>query len=704
MLLLKEIKLLNFLSHHSTTVDFSNVHSLLISGRSGSGKSSVVDALVWTLYAKSRADNKSLIKRGTTNAKVTVVLYDDEDKRTYRVERTIDLNNKHELKIFEKEDEKKFVPIKTNGTKETQSYLEKNIVHASYILFCNSVVYLQDNPESFVSQTALNRKNILMEIVKASDYDEYLEKAKKELSKIKTNREVLLSKIDGEQTSIANNQNVADKLKEYEEEESRIKKEIETLKEEYKKYADRLEEINGQKMDITIAQETLKMKLKEYDKADGEFKRLNQELIDLSKIDVNALKEKMDLLAVKQKELEVYNESKDAVMAWNEKYSKILNSRPPKQDFELMIAEINKNLISVINEKANGCPKCGYIDPAWSQNHQERIKYQEELLNATTGRLEAYSEAVAECDRQEKELGKQPSLSLFPAMYSKLKEVIEELKGSEKDFAKVQNLEANKAKIEIQIKTATAEQGKLKEELEILMVEVGEKDFSAEESTLKNNIVKINGKIDELMMKHLGNQELLGVAKHAQKKIEESEIKLEEYKKDLRLTDENIETLELVKGAFGSNGIKAIVIDYLLPELEDRINNILGKLSDFRIELSTQKSGLGKDVTLEGLWINVINSEGEAMDYNQYSGGEKVKISISIVEALASLSKCNFRILDEAIVALDDSSIQDFLAAMENLLKNVSQVICISHINEIKSVFDEKIEIIKVNGNSTIKI
>ena len=69
MILLKKITLFDFLSHSDTEIDFEPDQNVLIDGKSGSGKSSIVEGLIWALYGKGRSDNKSLIKKGKRPSK-----------------------------------------------------------------------------------------------------------------------------------------------------------------------------------------------------------------------------------------------------------------------------------------------------------------------------------------------------------------------------------------------------------------------------------------------------------------------------------------------------------------------------------------------------------------------------------------------------------------------------------------------------------
>ena len=193
------------------------------------------------------------------------------------------------------------------------------------------------------------------------------------------------------------------------------------------------------------------------------------------------------------------------------------------------------------------------------------------------------------------------------------------------------------------------------------------------------------------------------IAEKAIKETSEMEKEIEVLRKEYEKKTKNLDALENLKDAFGPTGIKTIMIDMLVPQLEDSVNNILSRLSDFRVKIDTQKSGIGKDVVLEGLWITIINEMGEEMSFENYSGGERIAITMSINEALASISRVGLRCLDETIIALDDTKVSKFLEVLAEIQKDVAQVICISHIDEVKNFYNDKIEIIKINGNSTIK-
>ena len=196
---------------------------------------------------------------------------------------------------------------------------------------------------------------------------------------------------------------------------------------------------------------------------------------------------------------------------------------------------------------------------------------------------------------------------------------------------------------------------------------------------------------------------MIGVAKAKEKivaaknAIDKERIKLVEY-------TEKEGKLEAIKAAFGSQGIKTVVIDYILPRLEERVNITLGKLSDFQIRLDTQRPKADGEGVVEGMFITIINDVGEELPYESYSGGEKLRITVAVQEALASLGKqIGFRFFDETIFALDSNTEEKFVRVLCGLIKDFPQVMLVSHLDSVKTLFDKKITVYKHNGNSYVK-
>ena len=221
-------------------------------------------------------------------------------------------------------------------------------------------------------------------------------------------------------------------------------------------------------------------------------------------------------------------------------------------------------------------------------------------------------------------------------------------------------------------------------------------------SESENKVKELKNTINELDNTTIDLSALLSMDKTNKKIVDKTKIELKLLQGKTKDSKKDIESLKILKEAFSNNGIKAIVIDYVIPRLEDKINTILSQLSDFRVRLDTQRKGVNDDRTKEGLFIDIINESGEILSFESYSGGEKMKINMAIFEALASLSHIDFRVFDETFLALDQESSESFLEVIKEIRKNVRQFVCISHMQNIKDFFQDKVNIVKINGDSSI--
>jgi DNA repair exonuclease SbcCD ATPase subunit len=267
-----------------------------------------------------------------------------------------------------------------------------------------------------------------------------------------------------------------------------------------------------------------------------------------------------------------------------------------------------------------------------------------------------------------------------------------------------------------------------KENIEILRKKIEEDRVQLIKDTVKSEDVlnqarELNEKLGKFNSKEIENQIFNGetiinlitknreesvrnltLAQKAQETVQDGQLCLKTLVKDTKITKGWIDDLLLLKEALSPRGVKAVAIDYLIPQLEERINTVLCQMSDFKIRLDTQKATADEEGVKEGLFITVINDQGQEMSYESYSGGEKSRITISISEGLATLltSSIGFRIMDEIIIGLNPEMITDFVSVLTKLQEKYQQIIFISHIPEAKEIFENSITVIKTNGISKI--
>ncbi|MEN8614623.1 SMC family ATPase [Dehalogenimonas sp. THU2] len=182
------LKLKNFLPYRGDIPAFSfeGIHLACISGDNGSGKTSLIDAITWALWGKSRLRSKStsdddLITQGEYE---TSVAFDFRagDGQIYRVERKRTKPKRaggagqSVLNLF-LESEEGFKSLSGNTIGETGDKIKK-ILHLDYETFINSAYLKQGQADHFTELRPGDRKEVLANILGLDIYDELSEKAK----------------------------------------------------------------------------------------------------------------------------------------------------------------------------------------------------------------------------------------------------------------------------------------------------------------------------------------------------------------------------------------------------------------------------------------------------------------------------------------------------------------------------------------------
>jgi DNA repair exonuclease SbcCD ATPase subunit len=678
-------------------VNFSQNQKLLLDGESGSGKSSIIEAIIWSLYGKGRTDNKNLIRRGSNDTSVALELYDD-DTKVYRIERSVDKRGKQSLSITEDG-----TLILSTGVKGNQEYIEQKILKSSYLLFINSIIYLQDNIDTFVRQTASKKKDILLEIINASGYDEYLKKTKDSLNLIKTSQAVNKSQIEHLETEINAIDIGTGELPKLQAEKEFAQERIDGFTEDIERNAIEKEKLLKLKEEKSTEEGILREQMIKVRKNEVRIDELKSSLdSDRSAEIVLKKKQLLELPDLKKKQSEM-NEVQKMELEWNRKSREINDFyKPGDRGYDRHIERINKDIIFVMSEEVPVCKKCGAPYDEHESKKQEKMKLLERELEVETSHLDIYNKTMKLYEDKVKELGKCPKLD-----YEIFNENARKINELEKLDTEVRELESQNNNKDFSIKEIEMLEnenkliGDAKSKSEIIAKEI--ERLLSDIKLVENIIIDMNRKISGFKDTIYDCDKKIAIFAEDKKRLEKYKEEIESIKEESKKDIEAQEGLELLKEAFGQNGIRAMVIDYVLPQLEDSINKILGTLSDFQVKINTQKPGASDDIVLEGLFIDVINPQGEVFDYENFSGGEKVKVSMAINEALAELSKVNFRIMDETVVSLDNESTQKFLEALESIQERVAQVICVSHIPEVKDIFEDRIVIKKINGISKIE-
>jgi DNA repair protein SbcC/Rad50 len=170
------LNLVNFLSYRDCQLDFSGLHTACVCGSNGSGKSSLLEALTWALWGKSRADSDDdVIRRGATEAKVDLTF--GCEGQTFRIIRNRTLNKSSSLEFQVSDGSGGFRPLTRQTIRSTQEGINE-VLKMDYETFINSAYLRQGRADEFTLKRPAERKEVLVEILNLKRYETLSEQSK----------------------------------------------------------------------------------------------------------------------------------------------------------------------------------------------------------------------------------------------------------------------------------------------------------------------------------------------------------------------------------------------------------------------------------------------------------------------------------------------------------------------------------------------
>lgn len=206
-------------------------------------------------------------------------------------------------------------------------------------------------------------------------------------------------------------------------------------------------------------------------------------------------------------------------------------------------------------------------------------------------------------------------------------------------------------------------------------------------------------------------QERFGAARQQR----DNALKLQERREEIagerkRLVEEKQVYDELML-AFGKKGIQTMIIENVLPELQDEANAILDKMpgNTMRVEFSTQRQTVKGEGTIETLDI-IIGDEAGRRAYELYSGGEAFRANFAIRVALSTLlarragTRLQTLVIDEGFGSQDNRGRDGLIEAIHAVERDFKSILVITHIAELKDLFPTRIDIVKTADGSRVEV
>ena len=180
------------------------------------------------------------------------------------------------------------------------------------------------------------------------------------------------------------------------------------------------------------------------------------------------------------------------------------------------------------------------------------------------------------------------------------------------------------------------------------------------------------------------------------KLVSDKEAK-ESLESKIKVLESGVVAYQHYVAAVSRDGIPFDLISQAVPIIEKEVNSILSQITDFGVNIQVD----GKNVT-----TNIVYSD-RSWPLEMSSGLERFVTSLVIRAALINISNLprpNFMAIDEGFGCADADNLASMNALFSILKTQFDFMLIISHLDSMKDMVDNTIEIKKENGFSKIKV
>ena len=208
-------------------------------------------------------------------------------------------------------------------------------------------------------------------------------------------------------------------------------------------------------------------------------------------------------------------------------------------------------------------------------------------------------------------------------------------------------------------------------------------EIQAEYNITANQLIVVDDKVMDL---HGQIQVYRNQRKNILKSIDEAKELEEQYA-----------AYQYYMEAVKRDGVPYELISKTIPTIEAEINNILSQITDFAVVLQVD----GKNIN-----AFIAYDEDNIWPIELVSGFERFVSLIAIRVAflnVSSLPRPNFLAIDEGFGSLDSENINSMYLLFDYLKTQFDFVMIISHLDSLRDMVDEIVEIKKLKGFSHVK-
>lgn len=674
-----QLKFSNMFSYgEDNIINFGKMKGIYgIFAQNASGKSSAMDALIFTLYDKTPRAFRGDHIMNNRKDEFTCQLKFEINNEIFFIRRTGTRKKNGDVKVdvsFWRENEDgTHESLNGEDRRDTNSNIRNYV--GTYEDFVLTALSSQNSNALFIDKSHSERKDLLIQFMGLSIFDKLCDTANDEMKEI-SGALRKFKKVDFTQTLSDTQIKLDTSREEHKHTEGLfidIKQEQETLYEKLRELQEQKRPVPNIELDIDTLLSTkdkvvgLAVSYEEdKDKAEERLQYINDTIKEKTQevVDVN--------ISELRQSVEEYNRLSDLFNKGNNALKLTTSKVGEKEKFKKKLESYKYN------------PDCNVC----VENNKSVIDDMESVTHELIDLYELQSkqeDAVAEIKQQMEPLVDKVNLCAY---YEKIQSEVQQLQ------KKASGVELEIQKILTNIEKCDRKREQVENDIELHR---SNKENIEHNVQIDTHIVHVQYDITASKKK----------ADHMEKVVRDlhGEIKvLEATKTDIMNQIKEAEELEATYEAYkyymeavGRDGIPYDLMSKAIPNIEAEINNILSQIVDFTISLEVD----GKNI------VGKLNYDYDRVwPLENSSGMERFISSLAIRVALmnaSNLPKSNFLIIDEGLGTLDAENMTSMHTLFGILKAQFDFLIVISHLDVVRDMVDNLIEIKREDGFSYIQ-
>jgi len=676
-----KVTLINYRSYEKAVIDFSRFGSIIgILGKTGSGKSSIIEAIPYAIWGEFRDTSEDDLIRDSQNEMIVIVEFEISG-RLFVVERKRVRSKTSSVKFSINGVDQSSV---TNVTAVNPIIVREIGFDAA--LFYSISFFRQGQNTEFVDATAADRRSQLSKIIDTSIFLLAAERSRSlknnvEKDVLKNSGELRLysESISSFNASFGSIDRAREKILALETSKAEVERVVVALRQRYHETNAKINEIKSHyqgRLDASIK------------KAAEKSRSIASYRLEIEKAN-HQIEVSLEYLRIFNKKVQDHNalveKFKDVDFFYDDLAYRdcLVHAASLRKEIEIRARTLSK-----INSSSSFCQEC--LQPV-SEEHilgkKSEIESSIQLLNKS---LEEMKNEIIKHEKQKKISDEYSKIaSSNPVMPQNCDD---EYRNTQKEKI---------AACEISIKSLQEELDEIAKSIESIKIGLsGLPELESEIASLKRDGVSKGAEVDEF------TKTILRISS-AIESFEKSSLKASEIESSLRISKHISDNYDTLSAAFGVS-IPSMIIENVCGDVSNYANAILEKArSSYRIQMKTQKT-IKSGESREVIDFEIISGSDKIRKYKSLSGGQKATINLSIRFALAELLceskkvsiECAF--LDEVFAGIDSVSLTNIISLIVSLKDKFKNIFIVTHDEEFKAFIPDTVAVYMNNETSEV--